>query len=586
MPWGHGYGYVRFCYDDCIKYQFLGVPLSESMLPPHRYYYLHNFQRALHWIRERYGDLLDGNEQRFLAQFAQLPQPAQALMARLLMRRGPWFRARKLVYEEIPDIDGAAAPLVALGWLDAGHPMTLGELFALHTKPELLQLFADGPVRVGMRKSEMLQALQPLHEAPQPYSLWNPQAPGPAWCLMVSELCERFRLMFFGNLHQDWSEFVLADLGVFRYEPVAFDAASRAFQSRADIDLYLALHACRQALDDNVDIDAVLQAVAQCRSDNPWLEKRRAKLLLRVGQSCERVQDWARAEQAYVQSSYPGARYRRIRVYERMGHFAEALALALASQAVAESDEESQRVSRMLPRLRRHLGQGGGSRLADTGRVVAQLRIDLELDLPAEPASVEFVLRDHWHCEAAPVFYVENALINSLFGLLCWPAIFAPLPGAFFHPFQSGPADLGSPDFAQRREALFAACLAALEDGSYRELIRQRFAEKQGVQSPFVFWGVLTEPLLELALECIPAAHLKLFFTRLLKDVQANRSGFPDLVRFWPQERRYELVEVKAPGDKLQDNQIRWLRYGAEHGVPVRVCHVRWRGQAQAGVVA
>ena len=29
----------------------------------------------------------------------------------------------------------------------------------------------------------------------------------------------------------------------------------------------------------------------------------------------------------------------------------------------------------------------------------------------------------------APVHYVENTLINGLFGLLCWPAIFAPLPG-------------------------------------------------------------------------------------------------------------------------------------------------------------
>src|SRR5256885_5644419 len=26
---------------------------------------------------------------------------------------------------------------------------------------------------------------------------------------------------------------------------------------------------------------------------------------------------------------------------------------------------------------------------------------------------------------------------------------------------------------------------------------------------------------------------LKLFFARLLRDVQANRTGFPDLVRFW-----------------------------------------------------
>ena len=108
----------------------------------------------------------------------------------------------------------------------------------------------------------------------------------------------------------------------------------------------------------------------------------------------------------------------------------------------------------------------------------------------------------------------------------------------------------------------------------------QRHADKQGMQSPFVFWGTLTAPLLALALDCIPPAHLRLFFARLLRDVQANRTGFPDLVRFWPAERRYELVEAKAPGDKLQDNQIRWLQYCAEHGIPVRVCHVQWRSPA------
>ncbi|WP_448676263.1 VRR-NUC domain-containing protein [Delftia acidovorans] len=552
------------------------------MLPPHRFYYLHNFQRALDWIGQRYGDLLDAPEQAFLTRFTQLPQPSQALMVRLLMRRGPWFRAGKLVYEEIPGIADAAAPLLELGWLDAGHPMALEELFALHTKPELLQLFAGAPVHSGLRKAELLQALQPLHGAPRPYAQWQPPDVGAgeaAWRVMVGALCERFRLMFFGNLYQDWSEFVLADLGVFRYEAVAFDAASRAFQSRADVDGYLALQACRAALDEGVEIDALLQQVAGCASGNAWLEQRRAKVLLRIGQACERMQDWERAEQAYAQSRYPGARHRRMRVYERMERFADAMALAQAAQAQPESDEELQRVARMLPRLRRSLGQGARGRVAALAPVVAQMRMDVELELPARPSSVEYVLRDHWHSDAAPVFYVENALINSLFGLLCWPAIFAPLPGAFFHPFQSGPADLSAPDFVQRRAALFEECLAHLDDGSWREVIVQRHADKQGLQSPFVFWGTLSAPLLALALDCIPAAHLKLFFARLLRDVQANRTGFPDLVRFWPAERRYELVEAKAPGDKLQDNQIRWLQYCAEHGIPVRVCHVQWRGQ-------
>ena len=177
-----------------------------------------------------------------------MPQPSQALLARLLLRRGPWFRASGLIYEEIGPAETAAAPLEALGWLDRDAAMTPDELFGLHTKPELLRLFPHLPA--SARKAELLDALRARQPDAKPYRDWHPDAGEAVWRLMAGEVCERFRLMFFGNLHQDWSEFVLADLGVFQYESVPFDAASRAFQSRADVDRYLALHACRAALDE------------------------------------------------------------------------------------------------------------------------------------------------------------------------------------------------------------------------------------------------------------------------------------------------------------------------------------------------
>jgi hypothetical protein len=203
-------------------------------------------------------------------------------------------------------------------------------------------------------------------------------------------------------------------------------------------------------------------------------------------------------------------------------------------------------------------------------------RSDWLLPMPAVPMRVEHVLRAHLHRPEAPVFYVENTLINTLFGLLCWQVIFAPIPGAFFHPFQRGPADLDASTFVARRQALFDACLQQLDDGRYRRTIEDNFAAKAGIQSPFVAWGVFDPALLALALDCMPAAHLKLWFERLLWDVSQNRSGFPDLVRFVPAVRSYELIEVKGPGDRLQDNQLRWLAYAHEKGLPVSVAHVRW----------
>src|SRR2546430_1838314 len=50
-------------------------------------------------------------------------------------------------------------------------------------------------------------------------------------------------------------------------------------------------------------------------------------------------------------------------------------------------------------------------------------------------------------------------------------------------------------------------------------------------------------------------SHLEACFMRILSDIRANRCGLPDLVQFWPGERRYRLIEVKGPGDRLQDNQ-------------------------------
>ena len=556
-------------------------------------YYLLNFERALAWLAGRYDDLLDAHEHGFLRDFAALPQPSRALLVRMLMRKGTLFRASRLSYDEIGCPLQAVAPLAVLGWVDTEPDLTLDDLFALTTRPELLLIFADAialtPGAKGLRKPDLLETLRPFYESEgeadergataHPLSTWHAQTTDRVFHVAIAPLCDRLRLMFFGNLQQDWSEFVLADLGVFQYEKVAFAPSSRAFRQRADVDVYLALHACREALEwlptgdaESEAIDELVAAIAAIETSNPWLETRRAKLLFRIGQHCERQQNWPAALAVYERCAWPGARHRRLRVLERSERFDEAFALASQAAAEPESEEEAQRIERMLPRLQRKRGE----RVARVAAARPVERSTLVLPRPEAPHPVEYVARDHLTCDSAPVHYVENALINSLFGLLCWEPVFAALPGAFFHPFQRGPADLHAPDFHARRAEQFAACLAQLDSSAYRETILRHLQSKAGLQSPFVFWGLLTPELVELALDCLPAAHLKLWFERLLRDIRGNRSGLPDLIRFSPAERRYELIEVKGPGDRLQDNQIRWLAYCAQHGMPVRVLDVRW----------
>jgi hypothetical protein len=264
---------------------------------------------------------------------------------------------------------------------------------------------------------------------------------------------------------------------------------------------------------------------------------------------------------------------------ERSGEYRAALEMAQAAAMQPESEAERQQLPRLLGRIHRRLALPA----AHGERPATPERLEVSLPQPEPPLRVERALLLHLSRPEAPIYYVENTLINALFGLLCWEAIFAPMRGAFFHPFHSGPADLWSPTFHSRRQGLFERCLSRLEDGSYRAHIVQTFHAKQGIQSNFVHWGIISEALLQTALHCIPAPHLRRYFERLLSDLRQNRAGLPDLVQFWPQEQRYRLIEVKGPGDRLQDNQRRWLAYCHSLAMPVAVCHVRWAMQVEPG---
>ena len=539
------------------------------------FYYLNNFQQVLAWLTQRYGDVLSSEEQRFIENFSVLPRASQGLLVRMVMRKGLHFRHGKLNYGEIGDIGTAVQPLLALGWVDEQAPLALGELFEVLLKAEILVCLGHLIQQPKAKKTEWLLALEGHFSQPQPFHVWCPDLEDRLYSLTIMNLCDRLRLLFFGNLYQDWSEFVLADLGIFTYETVEFSAESRGLRSRQDVDACLFLHDCQQRFEAGEALEDIVAQVNGLTLDNPWLERRRGKLLFQIGQHGERIGDFALALCIYRDCTYPGARLRMIRVLERIGEYALALELGETAAQAPQNAAETQALLRILPRLRRKLGGPPVPR----GLAREVERLDLHLPRVDPTLSVEYHVQAHLHDDAAPVHYVENSLINSLFGLLCWPAIFAPLPGAFFHPFQRGPVDLLNEDFHERRAELFAACFAELDDGRYRQTILRRYAEKWGVQSPFVFWGALSEALLEQALDCLPADHLKHWFQRLLLDIKANRAGMPDLIQFWPQRKAYRMIEVKGPGDRLQDNQLRWLEFCHEHQMPVAVCYVQWAEQ-------
>ncbi|MFL6551506.1 MAG: VRR-NUC domain-containing protein [Povalibacter sp.] len=532
--------------------------MSDS--PDFRFYYLSNFEQALDWLRRRYADLLSDEERLFLDQFALLERDTRALLVRLVMRRGPVFRESKIQYEEIGSLERAVQTLADVEWIDCDPMLNADAVGALLPKATLASHLG---LNHSLPKSELCERLIANYPQPRSASSWQMFGGERVIHVTVAELCLHLRLLFFGNFHQDWKEFVLTDLGIFKYEPVSTHDG-RAFQSREHIEAFYALFRARRALEEDQPLQHALELLPTGPLDEPWLCELRAKLQFSIAREFERAGQFAQAYDLYAQCDHPGALARSVRVLERQGRVAEALTLAQSDVCAELIEPERQLIDRAIRRI--------AGRSADTAVKKHSIQtINLELE---DWERVEQGAAISLHAPDEPVFYVENLLINALFGLWCWDVIFAPVVGAFFHPFQRGPADLWSPQFASRRASDFERAFERLEADAHVLPILETYRAKQGISNPFVFWNGLTEELIQLALICIPAAHLKLIFKRMLVDLERNSSGFPDLIQFYVTEKRYRFVEVKGPGDRLQDHQRRWMEFFADHGIPALVCRV------------
>ena len=126
------------------------------------------------------------------------------------------------------------------------------------------------------------------------------------------------------------------------------------------------------------------------------------------------------------------------------------------------------------------------------------------------------------------------------------------------------------------RRGLFEARAAAVATGAWNaadavKVLREQF----GVRNLLVDWRALDAELVVKAWDRLGGATLSLLFRRLALDLRAHRSGWPDIVGF-PADGGFRFLEVKAPGDRLQPQQTRWLRFFADAGIPAAVLDISW----------
>jgi hypothetical protein len=368
------------------------------------------------------------------------------------------------------------------------------------------------------------------------------------------------RLLYFGDVRKDWSSFVVRDLGMVSYENIALDR--RQFKNAAALDMDLQmrnLSALSYRLDEQPRLAPELLQALSVESSDRFVNRRRERALLRVGQWLERSRLAEQALLAYGFVQRHPARERAVRILHKQGRTVEAHAGIQAIKREPVCEEEYQFAQRFG---RRNAGYQPEQWIAPIPRA----------DSMIEQQAIELLRAQGEILWGA---HVENHLVRTLTGLLYWKAIFADVQGAFSNPFQPGPNDLYFDDFVRARHQTVAEIESRIQDDA--NLVRslyETWQQKRGVANSLVSWHLLEQVPLEQLLNTMPVDHIRRLCRFLIRNLPQRRRGFPDLLVAYG-DQRYEFLEVKGPNDQLQPGQRVWLRHLERLEIPARVLKLK-----------
>ncbi len=382
------------------------------------------------------------------------------------------------------------------------------------------------------------------------------QGHDPWVALNLVESLTVYRLLFFGDPYRDLSTFVLRDLGVYRFESYELPAKRRLFGDRPMLDAYLELMRVTEIVHElgpRPDRSAAsLLPRLWDKFPHRLLERRRSRTLNRLARGFERVGELDAALTGYGRSTLAPARERRLRILKKLGD----------TQAANELSEEM--IQRPWTALEGEFARRV-TNVSATKLPIPQTDVCL---FGSKPESIELYALAQLIEDSGTGWHLENQFPIGLFALAFWDWIYAPVDGVFVNPFQSGPIDLFWPDFFAVRESQCEDPLECAE--SLSEKLLRTHRDKNGIANQLINWSVLSQARLEKIVEVVDTATLCHVLSIVRGGLEEARAGFPDLTVLYG-SGKFEFVEVKGPGDRVQRNQQLWIGRLLERGIPARV---------------
>ncbi|KRR25276.1 DNA polymerase [Bradyrhizobium lablabi] len=530
------------------------------------YYYLDHFVEMLGFVQRTYGLILTAEHHDFIARFEGLSKDAQCLLIRMVNRRGAIFNRSLFNYPEIADVQRAVSDLMA-----AGHARSLGEAdyaaFVACLSKDVLVTGAQAAGRGDVRKSWSKPKFVDYYLEQVPFSVAVQHCGAHKFIALHGTRPIEFLLyLYFGKTEVDLKNFALRDLGILRTNQ------ETSFSARfTDAEEALASFHYSQILDRlevksaTVYRQAAIDVLGGPVCGTDFAADLRSRAAHQTGLYFEKAGEGALARQLYRAGSSPDCNERLVRLLysegDRVG------AEELLQRMIDDPASEGEHLFATDFYARKYGGRRTGpfTELLRSGRVIA---VD-DTHRGNPEAGVAGVLRR----DGAKVYYTENVLWHTLFGLLFWDELFesTQMPSGF----DWIPHCLKDRSFHRLFASTIDEKLEAIALGNALPSILRTVAARWGRPNGIFAWDHVQVEALRALLDGVDPSGIARIVRAMCHDFRGMRDGFPDLLLV--RDGKASFMEIKAEGDVIRRNQLIRLRQLGAAGIAAEIGRVDYR---------
>lgn len=538
-------------------------------------YYLTHFKELITFINTQCGHLLQQTHTDFINKVNQLNEQAQCMLARIYSRKPCFVAINTLNYDEIDNPTQAITALMHAGLVTHPTHNDYQALLSHLTKPALLELLAPFSTTVSIKKSAAKAIL--VNQACDFFASKREYLT-PLYSQFIvnnrADIYEYFEFLYIGRLsggdinHQN--SFVLRDLGV-RASRQSHNQSLARFDTLDEAKSNYALNRARLAF-KNITTDEQYQGLAHEIIAQPaqgtLAINLKNKLLLRLYQQLKKINTTLSFNVLNACENSPEATEINIREQYRQGNKDW---VKTQLETIIEDPLTDDLLYFADDFLMRKFNKQTRSRLS---AMLADTQCVVEID-EIYRGDVELGVAAHYEQQGLTVYNTENALWQSLFGLVFWHELYIETPTPPCNEFDLFPHALKTDTFYQNQHTQIDALLATWHtaDDLLKHVCKQVALYFEQPNGLFRWHSEVLKPLEVLILHS-PLDALKGHLKAMSQRFMQLKDGYPDLMVLTDNAVHFE--EVKAPGDKLRRNQLTTIDNLKNSGFNVHIAAVNW----------